>query len=80
VFGQYFLARLAQPGAVLLQAGQHGLIAFAHDGAAMTGNIAGAGVMALLLRRRPRGHQNKRNDEENSGHDVAPAGDELDAF
>ena len=45
---QQILASLAEPGAVLLQAGQHDLVAFAEMGPAEPLGIARAGVLALL--------------------------------
>jgi hypothetical protein len=67
VVGQNLRAGVAQPGPVLLQARQHDLVAIIHLSAAKPRDIPRAGVMALLRRRR-RGHQNKRHDEKNSGH------------
>jgi hypothetical protein len=68
VTGQQLLAGPADPGAVLLQARQHDLIAVIHVGPAKTRDIPRAGVTSLLLRRSARGHQQKRNDEKKSGH------------
>ena len=48
---QGLLTRLAEAGAVLLQARQHDLVTIVHLGAAKPRRVAGAGVMALLLRR-----------------------------
>ena len=42
-------AGLAQPGTILLQAGQHDLIAFIHVSAAVARDIARAGIVLLLL-------------------------------
>ena len=67
VVGQNLRAGVAQPGPVLLQARQHDLVAIIHLSAAKPRDIPRAGVMPLLRRRR-RGHQNKRHDENNSGH------------
>jgi len=81
VLSQNLLAGLAQSGSVLLQTGQHGLVTVAHHRAAMTRDIAGAGVMALLLRRRRASHQHKRDHNENNpDNDVAPAGHGLVGF
>jgi hypothetical protein len=66
---QRLLTGLADPGAVLLQARQHDLIAIIHLRPAKPRNIPRAGVMPLpLLRRSARSHQQKRNDEKKSGH------------
>ena len=46
-----FWQALLMPGAVLLQAGQHDLVAVIHLGPAETRDVARAGIMALLLRR-----------------------------
>ena len=54
VAGQHLLARLAEPGAVLLQARQHDLVAVIEMGAAKARGVARAGVLALLLLRRSR--------------------------
>ncbi len=48
VLGQDLVAGLREPGAVLLQAGQHDLIAFIHMGPAKSRDVARAGVMPLL--------------------------------
>jgi hypothetical protein len=81
VFGQNLRAGLAEPVTVLLQARQHDLIAVIHVRAAKTRDVPDAGVMSLpLLRRRHRSHENKRNNEKKSGHDVMPTGHDLDAF
>src|SRR5882757_697106 len=68
VAGQHLLTRLAEAGAVLLQARQHHLITVVHLRPAEPRDVAGAGVMALLLRRSHRGHQHEGNDEKKSGH------------
>jgi hypothetical protein len=68
VTDQHLLAGPADPGAILLQARQHDLVAVIHVSPAKTGHIPRAGVTPLLLRRSARGHQQKRNDEEKSGH------------
>ena len=72
VIDQDLRAGLAEAGAVLLQTGQHGLVAVIHHGPAMARNVARAGVMALLLRRRRGSHHNERNDEKKSGHGASP--------
>ena len=65
VFGQDLVAGLAEPGAVLLQAGQHDLIALIHMGAAEARHIARAGIVPLLLaealKRSERNGMTKRN-------------------
>src|SRR5881227_2064346 len=66
---QYLLAGLADLGAVLLQAGQHDLIAILHVRPAIPRNVARAGVMSLLLLRRSgRRDQNQGNDEKDLAH------------
>jgi len=71
---QRLLTRLADAGAVLLQARQHDLVAVIHLGPAKPRNVAGAGVMArLLLRRSRRRHQNQWNNEKKSGHFYLPS-------
>ena len=52
VAGEQSLAALAEPGAVLLQAGQHHLVAFTEMGPAEPRSIAPAGVLSLLRRSR----------------------------
>jgi hypothetical protein len=71
VFRHDLVAGPADPGAVLLQAGQHDRIAVVHASSAKPRDVARAGVMALL---RPRlcGHQNKRKNQENSEHLITP--------
>ena len=56
VIGQHLLAGLAEPGAVLLQAGQHDLVAIIHLRTAKARDVTRAGVVPLL-RRRARGDQ-----------------------
>ena len=56
---------------MLLETAQHSHIAFIHHGPAEARNVARAGVMALL-RRRLKSHQNKRKNEKNSEHLIAP--------
>ena len=66
---QHLLAGLADLRAVLLQAGQHDLIAILHLRPAKPRDVARAGVMPrLLLRRGARGHQDQGNDEKKFGH------------
>ncbi|HEY4746447.1 MAG TPA: hypothetical protein VIH38_02745, partial [Steroidobacteraceae bacterium] len=68
MIGQGFCAGMAQPGAILPQARQHDLVAVIHLRPAKSRNIPRAGVMPLsLLRRSSRGHQQKRNNEKESG-------------
>jgi len=50
VIRQHLVAAFAQPGAVLLQAGEHGAITIVHDGAAEARDVTRASVMAGLLR------------------------------
>src|SRR5690349_7255407 len=74
VCGQRRLAGLAQPRAVLLQAGQHNHVAVIEMGAAEARGIARAGILALLLRRGAGGRdQDKRNRQNKSGHRVTPS-------
>jgi hypothetical protein len=62
VFGHQLLAAAADARAVLLQAGEHHLITFAHDGAAKTRNVAGAGIMFVGgLRRCGGGNKKQRH-------------------
>src|SRR3954470_2577638 len=66
---QHRLTGFADARAVLLQACQHDLVAFLHVRAAKPRDVAGAGVMSLLLLRLSRGcDQNQRNDEKDLGH------------
>jgi hypothetical protein len=66
---QDLVAGLAEFRTMLLQAGEHGGIAVAHHGAAMTGDIAGTGIMTLLLlRRHLRCQQEEWKKDNNSGH------------
>jgi hypothetical protein len=71
VIRQYLLAGPAQPCAVLLEATQNSHVTAIHHGPAKARNVARARILALL-RGRLRSHQNKRNDEEDSGHLIAP--------
>jgi hypothetical protein len=48
VIDQDLVATLADMGAVVLQAGQHGLVAVIHDGPTMPDHVAGAGVVLAL--------------------------------
>jgi hypothetical protein len=48
VFDQNLVAAPADPGAMLLQAGQHRLIAIIHDGSAVPHHVAGAGIVLPL--------------------------------
>jgi hypothetical protein len=69
VLGQHLLAGAAETLAVLLEAGQHDLVAGIHLGAAKARNVASAGIMlAWRLRERARGNQNEGNAPEKSGH------------
>src|SRR5580692_10939448 len=75
VVGQHLVAGLAEAGAVLLQAGEHHLIAVIHDRAAVPRHVACAGVVAGLLllrpgsrRQRGRSQNDKRNNQNKSGH------------
>ena len=79
VIGKDLFAGLAEPGAVLLQAGQHCRIAIIHHRTAEARNIARAGIVPLL-RRRARGDQDKRNNEKKSEHRVMPTGHDISAF
>ena len=65
---QCLLAGLAEPRAVLLQAGQHHLIAVIEMRAAKARRIPRAGIMTLLLRESRGRDQNKRKHEKKSGH------------
>jgi len=69
IIGQHLFAGLAEPGAVLLQAGQHDRIAVIHHRTAEARNVARAGIVPLL-RRRARGDQDKRNNEKKSEHRI----------
>jgi hypothetical protein len=70
MFDQDLVAALADPGAVLLQAGQHDLVAVIHDGAAVTDYVAGAGVVLALAylrnssRSKPNRGKGKRDERE----------------
>jgi hypothetical protein len=76
VVDQDLAAGLADPGAVLLQARQHRIVAIIHYGPAMAGDVAGAGIVPRPLlgrgRREQKTGQNKRNDQKKSGHLVGP--------
>jgi hypothetical protein len=59
---QRLLAGLADPGAVLLQAGQYDLVSVVHLGPAKARDVARAGIFSLLpllLRLGDRGDQNQ---------------------
>jgi hypothetical protein len=51
VVDQLLLTRPAEPGAILLQARQHDLVAIAEHGPAKPRGVARAGILALLLGR-----------------------------
>jgi hypothetical protein len=69
VFGQHLVAAAADALAVLLQTGQHDLVALAHLGAAQARDVAGTGIMLVRrLRERARGNQDKGNAVEKSAH------------
>src|SRR5215468_9125077 len=61
VRGQCRLAGLAQPCAILLQAGEHDHVAVIEMSAAKARGITRAGILALLCRSACGGDQNKRN-------------------
>ena len=65
---QRLLAGLAEPRAVLLQAGQHHLIAVIEMRAAKARGVPRAGIMPLLLRGRRRRDQNEWKSKKKSGH------------
>jgi hypothetical protein len=77
VINQNLFAALADLGAILLEARQHGLVAIIHHRAAMPGDIAGASVIPglLLLRRGRRGQKDQwkdRNDQKKFAHLLNP--------
>jgi hypothetical protein len=82
VRSQRRLARLAQLRAVLLQAGQHHLIAIIEVCAAKARSIAPAGILARPLLRRSAGgdDQNKGNREKKTGHCTKPSYLGMKAF
>jgi hypothetical protein len=80
VFGQDLVAGLGEPGAVLLQAGQHDLVAIIDMSPAEARNVARAGIVTGLLRRHALDHQDKGNDEKNAGHSLPPYADRSVAF
>jgi hypothetical protein len=80
VSSQRRLAGLAQPRAILLQAGEHNHVAFIEMGAAKTRGIARAGILALLCRSARGDDQNKRNRKKKSGHHVTPSYRAMEAF
>src|SRR4029077_18858246 len=60
--------------AVLLQTGQHDLVALAHLGAAQARDVAGTGIMLVRrLRERARGNQDKGNAIKESAHREPPS-------
>jgi hypothetical protein len=71
VIGQHFLASPAEAGAMLLETAQNNHIAIIHHGPAKTRDITRTGVVSLLRRRRG-SQQNKRQNEKNSEHLIAP--------
>jgi hypothetical protein len=73
VLGQDLFTGPAEPRAVLLEARQHDLVTIIHHGPAMAGNIARAGVVALLLGRGGGRHHKERNEKKKSGHLVVPS-------
>jgi hypothetical protein len=68
VLGQDFVAGFGEPGPVLPQAGQHGLIAIIEDWAAEPRGVTRARVVSDLLGGGAGGEKKKWNDEEKSGH------------
>jgi hypothetical protein len=69
VLGHQPLAGPTDAAAVLLQAGEHGLIAVVDDWAAKARSIARAGVvLARRLRQRAGGDQDEANQTDKSGH------------
>jgi hypothetical protein len=50
VLGQGLFTGLGQPGSMLLQAGENGLIAIVHDRAAQSRHVPRTGVVTDLLR------------------------------
>jgi hypothetical protein len=71
VLGQHFIAGPAEPGAMLPETAQNNHVAIIHHGPAKARDIARAGVMPLLRRRRG-SQENKRQNEKNSEHLIAP--------
>ena len=71
VLGQNPITGAAEPGAMLLETAQNNLIALVDHRPAQARDIASAGVMALLCQGR-RNEENKRQNEENPGHPMAP--------
>ena len=84
VLGHDLFAGPAEPGTVLLQAGQHHRITVIHHRTAEARNIARAGIVPLPLRRRAGGdqekRQDKRNNEKKSEHRVMPTDHDVSAF
>jgi hypothetical protein len=66
VFGEDLVAGFGEPGAVLLQTGQHGLIAIIDHRPAKSGDVARAGVVSCLLRSGTGGK--KGHDDEKPDH------------
>jgi hypothetical protein len=71
VIGQHLLAGPAEPAAMLFQTPQNDRVAVVDDSSAETRDIARAGVVPLLCRRRCR-PQNERQNQEDSIHLTAP--------
>jgi|ERR1700722_11120834 hypothetical protein len=75
VLGQHFIAGPAEPGAMLLETTQNGIVAVVHHGPAMARDVPRAGLMSRLtslLGRRRGSEQDKRSNEKNPDHLVAP--------
>ena len=75
VLGQHFVAGSAEPPAILLETTQNGIVAIVHHGPAMARDVPRAGLMSRLtslLGRRRGSEQDKRSNEKNSDHLVAP--------
>jgi hypothetical protein len=68
VIGHHLVAGMTDARAISLQALQYNGVAVIHDGAAKTRDIAGAGVVALLLRKGVGRKQRQRNGEEQLSH------------
>jgi hypothetical protein len=69
VVDQNFLAAPRNPAAVLLQAGQHDLIAGVHLGATKPRNVACAGIVLVRgLRRGGSREDHQGKSEKKSGH------------
>jgi hypothetical protein len=74
VLGQDFVAGPGEPGPVLLQAGQHGLIAIIENGPAEPRGVTRAGIVSDLLSGGAGGEKKKWNDDEKSGHPLCVLG------